>query len=812
MPVAIVGFIATLGVPGLATAAGTLTTLGSVLAGAVGLGISYGLNALLGKTDSPKPADVKGIIRQSLPTRKKYRGRVRTGGAMFFIQTNNGRLHMGIYFGEGPCDAIEEWYVDERAVTLNADGFILQSPYGGRVRIQFRLGAAPSTHYVDLATTFPTIWSSSHRGDGWISCYVLQSGIKPEHFNNVYPNRYCQVNTVRRDGKAYDPRTGLTAWTANLPLILRDFLIDPDGAQIDPAYIDDTDIAAAATYADGLLPTSGGGTVRRYHGQLAYDMASEPGEAIQRCLTATDGRLFLKPSGKIGFIPGRWIEPTVLLPDAAIIAYELSDGGGPLREANEVKVNYTNPLTRYSEAECDPWREEDDISLSGQVKSVSIDAYEIQSHHHARRIAKLRARRAGADWNGTITYDLRGMEAWDQRFIRAEVLDLGIDYGAFEIQDAQMADDGLSVTYQVLSTGPDNWQLSFAEEGTPPADPLSLEEGSMPIPQNLHVVASSRDVSGGQRAAVLTATWDAAADRDDLSSQAQYSKADAETWLEMAVAESATEAQTIGLEDGSAYDVRVRWVGAAGSVGDWVLVENTSVRADPVAPLSLTAFLASDSAPRLGKVSFGISTGNDAHLKTVKLYRKATGVPLNLSVDTPVATLIVASLGSYSYTDGDSSRTNLIANPAFDTDTLWTKGTGWTIAGGKASKVAGSTASIQQAISDLSTNTGSVYRFKFTMFDWSAGTANVRLLNGTLVSGASYGANGTYLGKLTSVAGNTAIGVAGTTAFVGSIDDFVLYRETLTSAPQGSWDYYALPFNGSNVPGPASGPIAVTII
>jgi len=45
-----------------------------------------------------------------------------------------------------------------------------------------------------------------------------------------------------------------------------------------------------------------------------------------------------------------------------------------------------------------------------------------------------------------------------------------------------------------------------------------------------------------------------------------------------------------------------------------------------------------------------------------------------------------------------------------------------------------------------------------------------------------------------------------------SIDDAVIFAETGTCAPQGVWNYYAIPESAALVEGPASGPITATII
>ncbi len=53
----------------------------------------------------------------------------------------------------------------------------------------------------------------------------------------------------------------------------------------------------------------------------------------------------------------------------------------------------------------------------------------------------------------------------------------------------------------------------------------------------------------------------------------------------------------------------------------------------------------------------------------------------------------------------DGLNPDLVVNGDFATDTIWTKGTGWTIAGNVATKVAGVASDLEQEISGLDTNT-----------------------------------------------------------------------------------------------------------
>jgi hypothetical protein len=365
---------------------------------------------------------------------------------------------------------------------------------------------------------------------------------------------------------------------------------------------------------------------------------------------------------------------------------------------------------------------------------------------------------------------------------------------------------------------PDNidaWNPT-TDEGQQPPVPPKTTSGSIPTPVINLVQAKPKGESVYIRVVVLDPV-DAS-----LTPVVRYRVADDGSGIPGAWVEQKFENYTVStlyinlstqtVPVDQLLDIQAAFVASDGDYGSWSVTSNVTSTVDPVAPAALLSFTNTDAAPHLGVAKFALTTGTDSHLKKVSIYRKASGAALNVASDTPIATLNVGSLGTYSFTDGDDTRTNLISNGAFDTDTVWSKGSGWTIASGKATKAAGTTASIQQTVADLPGNIGAKYRYRFRILDWAAGTAAVRLLNGTLVTGASFGANGLFAGSLVSVSGNTAFGIAGTSTFAGAIDDAILIRESLSSAPQGDWDYYAVPFNGSNLPGPASGPIAVSVV
>lgn len=134
---------------------------------------------------------------------------------------------------------------------------------------------------------------------------------------------------------------------------------------------------------------------------------------------------------------------------------------------------------------------------------------------------------------------------------------------------------------------------------------------------------------------------------------------------------------------------------------------------------------------------------------------------------TPASTSGTGPVGQWRAVGATPALTTVtVANSGFDADSDWTKGTGWTIGSGVATKTAGSGASLSQAIS---LTAGSVYLITWTLTR-TAGALLLRFTGGTTVSGTALSASGTYTENLVAVTGNTTLEFYGDASFAGTVD------------------------------------------
>src|SRR5262245_9076326 len=129
-----------------------------------------------------------------------------------------------------------------------------------------------------------------------------------------------------------------------------------------------------------------------------------------------------------------------------------------------------------------------------------------------------------------------------------------------------------------------------------------------------------------------------------------------------------------------------------------------------------------------------------------------------------------------------SGMSELVTNGGMDSDTIWSKGTGWTISGGQA--LAAATATNQFLSQPVSVIKGGVYQVTFDVANFASGNVRVSFDSGDV--GTARAANGTFSESITLTAAATVIRFGRSTAdFTGRIDNVSLQGLGATVDEQG---------------------------
>ena len=124
---------------------------------------------------------------------------------------------------------------------------------------------------------------------------------------------------------------------------------------------------------------------------------------------------------------------------------------------------------------------------------------------------------------------------------------------------------------------------------------------------------------------------------------------------------------------------------------------------------------------------------------------------------------------------------NVLTNPDFSTDTVWAKGTGWTISGGRANSVQpNNLGTLTDSTSKTGYLSGETYRVEYTISNYAAGFLTPRFTGGGTDSAPTISANGTYSSDVTLTADRTSFSflTGGGSGFTGSVDN-VSIRQVL---------------------------------
>ncbi len=460
---------------GLATAALTYGILGSL---SVGLSI---LSQSLFRPQAPKPEDVQASVRQPAQPRARHYGRVKVSGPWSFAESKNGTFYKVLALGQGPIDGIEEYWVDDEAVTLNPiSGLVTSGKAANQAILVTRLGNPVEVSYSTLMDAFPE-YTSAHRGDGVASVLTVLLPVEAEHFMAAFPNGInTNVRLVIRGARPKNVNGTAPVWDDNAAAVIFDYMQHADGMRL-PESIFRTPIASAAwrfgwERCNESIARKSGGAEKRYRLWGSYYLNERPADVLGRMLQSCDSRLYPTPDGGLTIDIGTWSEPSVILDEDAITGFsDLSRGKDILTTANVIRATYLGVDQDYQTADADPWIDAADVSARGEI-STDMSFIMSPSHGQTRRLMKLALYRANPRWIGAFNCNLRGLAAVGKRFVRIRYPLFGINE-VFEVQDFKFVIGEGGILQGVTLQVPAHWKAA----GTLP-DGARLEAGRLFLP------------------------------------------------------------------------------------------------------------------------------------------------------------------------------------------------------------------------------------------------------------------------------------------------------------------------------------------
>lgn len=813
-------------------------TVASVASAIATTALTMGLQAMLAPKP-PKPEDGKAPLTQAVPYRIYGYGETRISGVRALWEAKGSNLCIVQALCAHPIVEFTRFYFNDDIVTADPGtgkvNPLANGRYGkGGAWLYSRIGSNPGVPYDRVIELLGDgdVWTETHRGDNQATMAIVAQNPRQQDYAQSFPYGAPAGSAVAKLRKVWDYRISpdptnpaAQVFSKNSALIMAHHqCLNPYGHRRDytkailpilDMWIEEADIC------DEDVLRAGGGSEKRYEFNIWDTTENGPKTTTNAILASCDGWICERGDKALLFTVGKFRESRCgVITDADIAGYDFDEDVLFEDEINRIVPKFNYPETDYSTADTDFFDDIDAQLIAGRILSSEMDLRGVQQWRQARRLAKREFLRRKAKKSGSNNIWMCGINSVYKRWNRLDTPIFLPDLNGEIVENANsiLAVDkgGFSMNWRLHPENLEEWAPETDEGQQPPVPPKPNAAGIVTPVINL-IQAKPNGSSVYIRIDIVDP------EDDSLYPVVRYQVANDGSgspgeWLEKPFPKAEPtggyyKLNTDVVPSDKLLNIQVAFIGGNGKYGDWTLNQTVTSTVDPVAPLSLTAFTQTAAAPHLGNAVFGLTTKNDSHVKAVKLYRKAPGVALNVAVDTPFDTLSVAASATYSYTDGDATRVNALSNGDFATDTVWSKNSGWTISGGKANRSGvGISSTINQTMAIAS---GDVVRGAFTVSTISAGNVRARISNAggsPLEDAPDHNVAGTHMFSLTAGGTRDAFGLRGDASFVGAADDTIAYKQTPACIPQGTWDYYAVPFNGSNVAGPASGPVAVTII
>lgn len=780
---------------------GGIFSFGSLVAAsqvAIGLGLSVGAQLLFGakKPDTPKPEDGKFNLRQNVPSMAVVLGRVKKGGDYVLLEETNGdAFHVMVNAGHR-INAYVGHYLHDEAATFDGSGLITApSHFGDEVRLKSRLGLDVETAYAELIAAMPTIWTADHRGDGLASVLLVASSTSAENYQRRFPQGMPVPTSVMEGALLYDPREvghdpeddDTWEFSENLALERLWHLTHPSGGKM---TLDDMELADwinAANVCDEEVQNKAGDDEPRYHGGFWYRYENDPVQVGRVLDQAAEMVLYETADGKVGVHAGEYVAPDIRLTENDILNLVFDANRRKNSNVLAVRGRYTDPGKVYNTVDAaiygDPY-----IGDSSE-RSKTVENVAVQRHNHIQRLQAIAFIRANAPRVQLLCDYEPAKNVPYRRFIKVHYPPK-LDEAIIEITGRPKL-SLRNLTYEIEGIVIPSTLYDFVaatDEGDLPADYDEVVHSDVPAPVGFDVAIQTEVLTGGQSAAYGLGTWTAQSDALLLEMEWEPTAGGATQSTRTKTGD--TNLRSGFLADGAEYKFRARnW--SAGVASEWTSYVTKTIVVNPTPPLVLVS---ASAVGGMGNAVLTITAQSDPILQRINIYRVAAGGVLDKNTDPLVTTGAMPGM-QFVVHIGDTTTVNMMANPGLDTDTIWTKGSAWTIAGGVAHKANTAGNSLGQT---ATFNNGSTYRYKIEASSVSGGNFTPRLLGGVTQNGTVFNASGTQYGSIAS-SGNTAFSLIGATAAVGDMDNIVVFLQTAGSIPQAIYDLHVFAVNPSGI-------------
>ena len=575
---------------GIAAGAGAAAFTASALliAGAFVVGAGLGKYVMDGLVPDTGGMDGSNqTIKEAAAPRPLIYGTVRTGGVIVFADTTgeeNKYLHMVVAFAGHEINDYRKIFINEKLVW---DDGAYQGNWNQYLDIRIHRGNETSADSVLVSRT--TKWTNNHKLLDTAYIYVRLK-YDAEELNSI-PN----ISAIIEGKKVLNPATGVTAFSDNPALCIRDYLTDTKyGLGESASSIDAASLAFAVSKCDETVALDAGGNQKRYtcNGIMSSDRSRKAN--ITNLLKCMGGQLTY--SNKSYYMkPAVYVTPSSVLIDESNIVGAIKTRTKQSRRQlyNGVKGTYISAENNYTKSDYPAQISSSYAAADGDPIYMDLQLPFVTNNTQAQRLAKIALLESRQQTSVTIPCNLAALNFKAGDNVMVSNVKMGWSSKVFEVIGYQMSfsEAGqIVVNLELIETASElyDWNASDEEDFFASGE-LDLYDGlTTQPPTNLTATSVTNINEDGTAVERLNIDWDASADVYVERYEVEWATQNAP--YETAVTDG-LRFEVKPVIAGVTYYCRVRAVNNLGVKSAYVTANVTASGDDtaPAAPASLTA-------------------------------------------------------------------------------------------------------------------------------------------------------------------------------------------------------------------------------
>lgn len=374
----------------------------------------------------------KQVLRSSTAPQAQIYGRTVTSGLLFFAEEEKGDstkewVHLGIALCGHEIDAVETvWLGDETIDT-----------YGSNAQFEIHSNRQTADPFM-LANC--TSWKDDMIGKG-----ITWARVSLKFDADKFPSGIPNIKFLIRGKKVYDPRNGVTAWSDNAALCIRDYYASY--LSVDADDINDQQFIQAANICDQRVENNGT-TRARYTINGTFDASEAQSAVLDDLHLACAGEPTFM-AGQHGILVGAYYGPATMdLTEGQIVSdVQIVPEAAFGDKLNIVTGTFLDPDAQYAETEFPQVRVDQYVTEDGNEFVDDVKYRFVSNVYQAQQLAQIKINRTRIGRSIKLTMNLSGYMYRPGYYVNFTLDPLGISNQEFRITDWSInATKGVDVT------------------------------------------------------------------------------------------------------------------------------------------------------------------------------------------------------------------------------------------------------------------------------------------------------------------------------------------------------------------------------